>query len=83
MVTMAKRESIPGRADTDSKKGLVFEKILRAWKLVPEMRLGQLIDNALYGGRLGVFQIEDDDFSNALLEYAKDSSGVTVKKAKK
>jgi hypothetical protein len=57
---------LKGRAETDSQKKEILDKLLEAWKKSPLQRLGQLIDNALYADRKelkkNLFYIEDQDF---------------------
>lgn len=41
---------IPGRAQTPGEKRAVVERLYAAWLAAPELRLGQLITNALLPG---------------------------------
>lgn len=47
-----------GRALTPEQKREMVEQILRAWERVPDLRLGQLIDQAVRG-RGDLFYVED------------------------
>lgn len=55
----------PGRAATTEQKRAMLDKLLEVWETAPQLRLGQLIDNALYTNENGyhdssLFQVEDD-----------------------
>jgi hypothetical protein len=50
-------KQVPGRAPSADEKRAVIERLLAAWLAVPELRLGQLLANAV-GHR--VFYIEDE-----------------------
>ena len=53
---------LPGRAQTPEQKKEVLDRLLQAWIDCPEMRLGQLVDNAMYINRdnkPNLFNIED------------------------
>jgi hypothetical protein len=43
------------------------------WRQYPDLRLGQLIDNALYnnGVPIDLFYVEDDDLESALMAFHK------------
>jgi len=59
-----------GRAQTPEEKRMIVTRLLEAWVLVPELRLGQLIENVLahdVGANTGflavrLFQAEDEAF---------------------
>lgn len=51
------RRAPEGRAVTDANKRDVIEKILTAWKRAPELRLGQLMVNAM--SNMDIFMLED------------------------
>ena len=55
-----KGRRIKGRAHTDSEKAIVLQKILDMWKSMPELRLGQLIDNSIFFCNKELFYLEDD-----------------------
>jgi hypothetical protein len=66
---------LPGRAQTPQQKREVMEKLLAAWLKAPELRLGQLVDNAMYlcAGSRTLFYVEDtflveivEDFTNKI-----------------
>lgn len=81
---MARLPSIPGRATTTAKKRAVIDKLMRAWMLVPELRIGQLIDNVMVAERRSgpdQYYVEDERLAELVLNWARDYSGVTVKKA--
>lgn len=44
-----------------------LDKIAKYWETYPDLRFGQLIDNALYGtDKKDIFSIEDDDMEKIL-----------------
>ncbi len=50
-----------GRAATPEQKAAVMRELLTAWVAKPELRLGQLISNALYDdGEVSLFHVEDE-----------------------
>jgi hypothetical protein len=51
-----------GQALTNEQKRAVIEEIYTAWCMVPYMRLGQLIENAVYhpDGSTDTFYVEDE-----------------------
>jgi hypothetical protein len=52
---------VPGRAHTAGEKRVIIERLYVAWLRAPELRLGQLLDNAVAGdGRLTLFNVEDE-----------------------
>jgi hypothetical protein len=59
--------NVPGRAYTPEEKRAVVETLLRAWEAKPELRLGQLIENAR--GDLTLFYVEDQALANILRAY--------------
>ena len=59
--------AVPGRA----KKRAAMERILAAWQTVPSQRLGQLLQNASYGKRADLFQVEDERLARDVEQYAK------------
>lgn len=61
---------IPGRAETDSEKTLVTQQICDKWTMLPQLRLGQLIVNAI--GERDLFNIEDDELVRMVEEFAKE-----------
>ena len=61
-----KRRRIKGRAHTDSEKAIVLQKILDMWKSMPELRLGQLIDNSIFFCKIELFYLEDDALVEAM-----------------
>jgi len=53
---------LPRRAQTPEQKKEVLDRLLQAWLQYPELRLGQLVDNAMYINRdnkPNLFNIED------------------------
>jgi hypothetical protein len=66
---------VKGRADTDVKKERAIDRVIVAWKAVPNLRLGQLIDVAVFSARKlegcgGLFTIEDEHFVEAIERQA-------------
>jgi len=57
-----------GRAQTVRQKREVIEKLMKAWVRLPDLRLGQLLTNAL--GDRDLFYIEDDALALAASTYA-------------
>jgi len=55
-----------GRAVTPEQKRKAMERVLAAWLLVPELRLGQFIENATGNP----FYVEDDALAEACEAYA-------------
>lgn len=57
-----------GRALTPEKKRAVIEQLYATWLALPQLRLGQLIDNAVHlYGQTDLFNTEDEE----LVELAK------------
>jgi hypothetical protein len=64
-----------GRALTPKDKKAVLDLIYKAWLMLPELRLGQLIDGALSTRPTteplpDFFYIEDEALANRVEEYA-------------
>lgn len=58
-----------GRAATDDEKAAVLASVLEAWRKKPELRLGQLLVNAVPGFYSApIFYVEDDELVRRLLE---------------
>lgn len=71
-------KTIKNRAMTAKQKQEVIGKIFEHWMEYPELRLGQLIDNALFwnnandnpnGMDINLFSIEDYDFIKLLENF--------------
>jgi hypothetical protein len=62
---------IPGRAETTEEKEQVIQRLLEVWKAYPDLRLGQLILNALRDNNDILYMIEDIP----LLEHIEDYTG--------
>lgn len=71
---------IKGRAETDEAKRQVCEAIYKVWTNNPQLRLGQLLFNALASNSYPacntefhhvIFGIEDDELANKLASYTK------------
>jgi hypothetical protein len=58
-----------GRAETDEQKKHVMDRLLDAWKKIPELRLGQLINNAI-GNEQNLFYYEDFDLVREAEQFA-------------
>jgi hypothetical protein len=57
------------RATENWQKRDVLEKILDSWLALPELRLGQLLQNAI--GNAELFYIEDYDLVNDVVSFKK------------
>ncbi|KKN65718.1 hypothetical protein LCGC14_0478570 [marine sediment metagenome] len=55
-----------GRAKTSSEKRVVMERILAVWVAVPNLRLGQLLENACDTSPL--YYMEDEPLAQAVEE---------------
>lgn len=53
----------------------IVAKLERAWKLVPDWRLGQLISNLQGPGTFDAFYIEDNDWEEALDAFIAKQNG--------
>ena len=64
---------LPGRAQTPEQKKAVLDKLYQAWCDCPELRLGQLVDNAmcLYRGasQPNLFNVEDTFLIEIIEEF--------------
>lgn len=60
-----------GRADTDEKKRAVVDAVLAAWLAVPDLRLGQLLVNAMPAPNehMRLFYAEDCDIALATFDF--------------
>ena len=65
---------VEGRANTVSKKNMMIEAIFQSWIKCPDLRLGQLIVNAIRASetapQVPLFYIEDCDLESAIVEFA-------------
>jgi hypothetical protein len=62
-----------GRALTPEQKRIILESILNSWLKYPEMRLGQLIVNAIRSSEIipiPLFYIEDNVLEDIVIEFA-------------
>lgn len=64
-VRQAPAPRVRGRADTIPKKLAIMERLLDAWLAHPELRLGQLIENARPRD-CDLFSIEDAELADAI-----------------
>jgi hypothetical protein len=68
----------PKRAKTEQQKTELNNRILEAWKKVPELRLGQLIDSAIWWKGLKIrpplFYFEDEDLVEAIELYVTETT---------
>jgi hypothetical protein len=64
--------AVEGRANTVSKKSMMIEAIFQSWIRCPDLRLGQLIVDAIRSSEIAapLFYIEDDQLEAAILEFA-------------
>ena len=63
---------VEGRATLDHQKKEVIQKILHVWLTTPQLRLGQLLVNAMQdhdNGHFNLFNIEDYDLMDLVLEF--------------
>lgn len=66
--------SIKGRANTIADKNQMIDVILQSWIKCPELRLGQLIVNAIRfaeNPNVPLFYIEDSELESAIIEFSK------------
>jgi hypothetical protein len=61
------------KARTDKEKREIIERLYHIWIQISDIRLGQLIDNSITGGK-DIFFLEDDEFVKGLERYAQDVS---------
>jgi hypothetical protein len=66
---MKSKHDIRGRALTDEQKREVLDRILAAWRVTPDLRLGQLICNST-AVDLTLYQLEDDDLAAKVEDFA-------------
>ncbi len=62
---------IPGRAETYEQKRAVMEKVLSYWAQYPNLRLGQLIQNAVDVRGANVFYVEDEKLVELLKAFSQ------------
>ena len=60
-----------GRAITYSQKRKVIEQVLAAWSVRDELRLGQLLYVTCGMNAKDIFNVEDEELSALVMEYAK------------
>jgi len=65
---------VKGRSNTVAQKSMMIETIFQAWIKCPDLRLGQLIVNAIRASETAanvpLFYIEDDNLESAIVEFA-------------
>lgn len=61
---------VPGRAETYDEKAATTRVLRAAWHLAPQLRLGQLIVNAI--GDVDLFNVEDDELVRLVAEFVKE-----------
>lgn len=61
---------IHGRAEYPEQKQDVLDCLLLAWNKTPELRLGQLIENAVADGQ-DIFYLEDYALLNMIEDFVK------------
>jgi hypothetical protein len=69
-------EKIRGRAETPGEKRAIIERLYAAWLIMPDLRLGQLLENAVPGSpALGsaLYYCEDFELVDRLEKYCMDS----------
>jgi len=74
--------SAPDRSDDSVRK--VFEAIQIVLALAPDLRVGQIIDNAVYyrntkGHGPDTFYIENEDLATAIIEFSADALALVRK----
>jgi len=67
---------IKGRANTPDEKRAILNRLLAMWCAYPDLRLGQLLDNAIHVRArtlsVGMYQLEDNELIAAVEQFAKD-----------
>lgn len=51
---------------------IVVNDIMHEWEKYPDLRLGQLISNAMNGSGVDLFYIEDEELVKAIKKYVKE-----------
>ena len=62
---------IQGRAETYEQKRAIMEKVLSYWAQYPNLRLGQLIQNAADVRGANVFYVEDEKLVELLKAFSQ------------
>lgn len=62
---------IPGRAETYEQKRAIMEKVLSYWAQYPNLRLGQLIQDAVDVRGGSVFYVEDEKLVELLKAFSQ------------
>ena len=79
---------LKGRAYSKQQKLEIINNLYKAWEATPELRIGQLIVNAIYSGRstesdiTRLFYIEDDDFIQEIMYFVTKQCKNNIKKEK-
>jgi hypothetical protein len=72
------KDSVEGRTHTAAQKSMMIEAIFQSWIKCPDLRLGQLIVNALRSSETvkltPLFYIEDYLLEEAIVEFARKNS---------
>lgn len=63
-------ENFAGRADTPAKKREVMQRLQRAWRRIPGLRLGQLFVYAMGHDKIAFYYAEDFDLIERVEQYA-------------
>lgn len=64
--------SVPNRAEEESQKRECIQKLLDVWLANPTMRLGQLLDNAVFQSKgAPIFYIEDITLVQAVIDFSQ------------
>ena len=67
---------IKGRANTPDEKRAILNRLLAVWCSYPDLRLGQLLDNAVMVRAdtlgVGLYNLEDNDLIAAAETFAND-----------
>lgn len=51
---------------------IVMSDIMHEWEKYPDLRLGQLISNAMHGSGVDLFYIEDEELVEVIKKYVKE-----------
>lgn len=70
------RLAAQGRAVREHEKSVVLDRILRVWLQEPDLRLGQLITNAMVHMD-GLFYVEDEDLAKILEKWVAERKAGT------
>lgn len=66
---------IKGRAATDKEKREIIERLYRAWTMVPSLRFGQMLSDAINHAKPGadIYYVEDEQLARDAEKLLKDA----------